>query len=129
MPAFNGQNLQERQSAAAEARKAQVAKFLSRPAPDDPSVLEREAKRRAINEARNIRTAERNAQRAAAEAAEAARKVAEEIARQEQLKAAAEAAELAVSKRPPASWKPKPKPRQSATLAMPRERLAKTSGS
>ncbi|MBV9704191.1 MAG: hypothetical protein JO163_15785, partial [Methylobacteriaceae bacterium] len=87
MSSFNGQNFQDRQAAAASARKEQLAKFLARPAPDDPAVLERQAKRQAVLEARTIRTAEREARRAAAEAEAAARRAAEELARQEALKA------------------------------------------
>ena len=63
-----------------------LAKFKARPAPDDPAVLERQAERRAIVEAREVRMAERRAEREA----EAARLAAEQAAT-----AAAEAARLA----------------------------------
>jgi len=90
MPPFNGHNFQDRQTEAANARKAQLEKFRSRPDPNDPAVLEKEAKRRAIIEARKVREAERERKRKIKEAEEAARKAAEEAARQEQLRVEAE---------------------------------------
>ena len=100
MSFFNSNNFQDRQAAAAQARKATAEKFLSRPKydPNDPAVLEREAKRRAVLEARAAREVERLKAKAVAEAAEAARQAALEAARQEALrqeKLALEAAEAA----------------------------------
>jgi hypothetical protein len=85
MPNFFGQNFKDRQSAAAEAKKALAAKFLSKPPfnPDDPAYVERQAQRRAILEAREVREAERAAERAAKAAAEAARLAEEERVREE----------------------------------------------
>ncbi len=78
-----------------------LAKFKTRPAPDDPALLAKQAERRAIAEAREIRAAERRKQReaeavqlaaeraaaaAAAAAAQAEREIAaREAARQEAL--------------------------------------------
>ena len=63
-------------------------KFLARPKydPNDPAVIEREAKRKAILEARELREAERAKRRAEEAAAEAARKAADEATRQERLR-------------------------------------------
>ncbi|MGA8600185.1 MAG: DUF6481 family protein [Beijerinckiaceae bacterium] len=90
MPPFNGHNFQDRQSEAANARKAQLEKFRSRPDPNDPAILEKQAQRRAVIQARKAREAERERQRKIREAEEAARKAAEETARQEQLRLEAE---------------------------------------
>ncbi len=76
MPAFKGSNFHDRQKSAAEARKALLEKFKSRPAADDPLVIEREAQRREIVAAREAREAEREARRQA-EAQEKARREAE----------------------------------------------------
>jgi len=97
MSFLNGNSFLDRQSAAANARKAQAEKFLARPKydPNDPAVIEREAKRRAINEARAIREVERQKQKEAAAAAEVVRLAADEAARQEALKAEAIAREAA----------------------------------
>jgi len=93
----NGNSFLDRQTAAANARKAQAEKFLARPKydPSDPAIVEREAKRRAIVEARELRAAERQALKTAAEAERAAKLAAEEIDRQEALKAEAIAREIA----------------------------------
>jgi hypothetical protein len=90
MPPFNGHNFQDRQAEAANARKAQLEKFRSRPDPNDPAVLEKEAKRRAVIEARRVREAERERKRKIKEAEEAAKRAAEGAARQEQLRLEAE---------------------------------------
>jgi hypothetical protein len=103
MSFLNSHKFQDRQEAAAKARKAMAEKFLSRPKydPNDPSVLAREAERKRVLEARAEREIERAKRKAEQEAAEAARKAAEEAARQEQLRleelarAEAEAAERA----------------------------------
>src|SRR5918998_5092084 len=89
MSAFKHDNFNERLAAAANARKAALEKFRARPGPDDPAVLERQAARKAIAEAREARIAERKAARAA----EAARQAAEAAARApEQERRAAEQA-------------------------------------
>ena len=56
MSFFTSNRFQDRQAAAAEARKAMAEKFLSRPKydPNDPAVKEREAKRRAVLEAARL---------------------------------------------------------------------------
>jgi hypothetical protein len=88
MSFFQSNNFQDRQAAAAQARKATAEKFLSRPKydPNDPAVLEREAKRRAVLEAREAREVERLRRKAEAEAAEVVRRAAEEALRQEGLR-------------------------------------------
>ena len=88
MSFFSSNNFQERQAAAAQAKKAMAEKFLSRPKydPNDPTVRDREAKRLAILEARELRDAERLKRKAEAEAAEAARLAAVEAARVEALR-------------------------------------------
>jgi len=93
MSFLNSNRFQDRQAAAAQARKAMAEKFLSRPRydPNDPAVKEREAKRRAILEARVARDAERQRLRKEAEAAEDVARL--EALRQEGL--ALEAAEAA----------------------------------
>jgi hypothetical protein len=88
MSFMNGNNFTDRQAAAAKARKAMAEKFLanSKYDPADPAVVEREAKRKAILEARKVRDAERARRKAEETAAEAAQRAAEEAAREEQLR-------------------------------------------
>ncbi len=88
MSFLNGNSFADRQAAAAKARKAMAEKFLanSKYDPNDPAVIEREAKRNAILEARALRDAERAKRKAEEAAAEAVRKAADEAARQEQLR-------------------------------------------
>jgi Family of unknown function (DUF6481) len=88
MSFLNSNKFQDRQEAAAKARKAMAEKFLSRPKydPSDPAIVAREAERQRIIQSRAEREVERAKRRAEQEAAEALRKVAEEAARQEQLK-------------------------------------------
>ena len=88
MSFLNTNSFQDRQQAAAKARKAMAEKFLSRPKydPTDPAIVEREAKRKAILEAREAREIERQKRKAEAEAAERVRLAAEEAARIEQQK-------------------------------------------
>jgi Family of unknown function (DUF6481) len=88
MSSVNGNSFAERQAAAAKARKAMAEKFLAKSKydPNDPAVIEREAQRKAILEARELREVERAKRRAEEAAAEAARKAAEEAVRQEQLR-------------------------------------------
>jgi hypothetical protein len=88
MSFFHSNNFQDRQAAAAQAKKAMAEKFLSRPKydPNDPAVLEREAKRRAVLEAREAREVERLKRKAEADAAEVVRLAAEEALRLEALR-------------------------------------------
>jgi hypothetical protein len=88
MPFLTGNKFADRQAAAAKARKAMAEKFLanSKYDPSDPAVVEREAKRKAILEARVVRDAEREKRKAEEAALEAARFAAEEAARQELLR-------------------------------------------
>lgn len=88
MSFMNGNSFSDRQAAAAKARKEMAERFLanSKYDPADPVVVEREAKRKAILEARKVRDVERAKRKAEEEAAEAVRRAAEEAARQEQLK-------------------------------------------
>jgi len=92
---MNGNNFADRQAAAAKARKAMAEKFIANAKydPADPAVIQREAKRKEIIEARKVRDAERAKRKAEQEAAEAARQAAEEAARQEQLRLEAVARE------------------------------------
>ena len=87
MSFMNGNSFADRQAAAAKARKEMAERFLanSKYDPADPAVVEREAKRKAILEARKVRDAERARRKAEEEAAEAVRRAAEEAARQERL--------------------------------------------
>ncbi len=86
MSFLNGNSFADRQAAAAKARKSMAEKFLAKTKhdPNDPAVIEREAKRKAILEARAVREVERAKRRAEEAAAAAARKAVEEAARQEQ---------------------------------------------
>jgi len=88
MSFLNSHKFQDRQEAAAKARKAMAEKFLARPKydPNDPAIVAREAERRKILEARSGREVERAQRRAEQEVAGAARKVADEAARQEHMK-------------------------------------------
>jgi hypothetical protein len=88
MSFMNGNNFADRQAAAAKARKAMAEKFIANAKydPADPAVIEREAKRKEILEARKVRDAERVKRKAEEEAAAAVRRAAEEAARQEQLR-------------------------------------------
>jgi hypothetical protein len=99
MSFLNSHKFQDRQEAAAKARKAMAEKFLARPKydPNDPAVIAREAERRRILETRAEREVERAKRKAEQEAADALRKVAEEAARQEQLRLEEAARQEAVS--------------------------------
>jgi Family of unknown function (DUF6481) len=101
MSFMNGNSFADRQAAAAKARKEMAEKFLanSKYDPADPAVIEREAKRKAILEARQVRDAERARRKAEEEAAEAARRIAEEAARQEQLRLEALAREAELQRK------------------------------
>jgi hypothetical protein len=65
---FRTNQLVDRLEAVAKARQATLARFRARPAADDPAVLAREATRRAVVQARDVRTTERETARLAAEA-------------------------------------------------------------
>jgi len=101
MSFMNGNSFADRQAAAAKARKAMAEKFLANAKhdPNDPAVVEREAKRKAILEARALREVERARRKAEQAAAEAARKAAAEAARQEQLRLEALAREAEEQRR------------------------------
>jgi hypothetical protein len=85
MSFLNTNNFLDRQAAAAAARKALAEKFRSQPKydPSDPAILEREAKRRAVIEARAAREEERKRLKVEAEAAEAVRREADQAVRLE----------------------------------------------
>ena len=87
MSGFKGNKFTDRAEAAAAAKKAMLEKFRAKPAPDDPAVLARQAERKAIAEAREIRAAERKL----AQEAEAVRRQAEDQARLAELAAQAAA--------------------------------------
>ena len=59
MPANRGDKFNDRAAAAAAAKKALIENFRAKPPADDPAVQARAAERRAIAEARDVRTAER----------------------------------------------------------------------
>ncbi len=88
MSFLNGNKFADRQANAAKARKEMAEKFLanSKYDPADPAIVEREAKRKEILEARKIRDVERAKRKAEQEAADAVRRAAEEAAREEKLK-------------------------------------------
>ncbi|HZH46498.1 MAG TPA: DUF6481 family protein, partial [Roseococcus sp.] len=103
MATYKPDNANDRQTAAAQARRALIEKFRNQPKADDPEVVARAMERKAVAEARDQRAADRQAERDAAaqrqreaDAAEAARVLAAE-AEQRRLEAvqAAEAAEAA----------------------------------
>ena len=55
MPAFKGADFNERQSAAANAKKALLEKFKAKPGPGDPDFEARQAERLAAAQAREAR--------------------------------------------------------------------------
>ena len=71
MSFLNSHKFQDRQEAAAKARKAMVEKFQARPKydPNDPAVLAREAERKRVLESRIEREKERAIRKAQQEAA------------------------------------------------------------
>ncbi len=79
----------ERLSASNNAKQAMTTKFLRRPGPDDPTIVERRAARVALSEAREVRRTEREAGRLAEDARIAAECRAHEAAVAEQDKGAA----------------------------------------
>ena len=94
-------NFGNRLNAAAAAKQAMLERFHARPGPDDPALLEQQAARKAVSDAREVRMAERAAAREAEaqrQAAENAAKAAEQAAREaEERRLAAEAAAQAVA--------------------------------
>jgi hypothetical protein len=88
MSFMNGNKFADRQANAAKSRKEMAEKFLanSKYDPADPAVIEREAKRKEVLEARKVRDVERAKRKAEQEAAAAARRATDEAARQEQLR-------------------------------------------
>jgi hypothetical protein len=76
----NGDDFNERLSAAAKARQASLEKFRARPRADDPAVGERQAARLATSQARDARKAARAAETERVEE-EAIRRAAEDVAR------------------------------------------------
>jgi hypothetical protein len=104
LPKFSFNNFSDRQSAAAEARKALLDKFKQRPSEDDPAVQARKAEREAILKARGEREAIKAKERAEEEARLAviraekeAQEAAERAAREAQEAAARAAREAARS--------------------------------
>jgi len=77
-------NFGERLSASNKAKQAMTTKFLQRPSPDDPTVVEQRAARLALSEAREARRAEREASRLAEDSRIAAERSAHEAAVTEQ---------------------------------------------
>jgi hypothetical protein len=100
MSFMNSNSFADRQAAAAKARKEMAEKFLanSKYDPADPTIVEREAKRKAILEARALREVERAKRKAEEAVLEAARRAAEDAARQEQLKLEALALEAEIQR-------------------------------
>jgi hypothetical protein len=102
MAGYKGADFNDRMTAAADAKKALMEKFRAKPAPDDPTVLARQAARQEILRQREIRQAEREIARQAElvrqaelEAARLAAETAREAERQAQI---AEEARLAAEK-------------------------------
>jgi hypothetical protein len=91
----------DRRDDAANARKAMLERFKSRPPANDPEVLAKQAERIAIAEARDKRRAEREAIRKAEEERLAAEKLAAELAelqrKEEEARRRAEAEALQVA--------------------------------
>jgi hypothetical protein len=92
---FKGNKFGERQSTSADAKRAILAKFQSRPPADDPEVQARAAERKAIADAREARLVERRIEREAEAARQAAEReaalLAEAARRKEEEAAAVEA--------------------------------------
>ena len=85
MSAFKEKGFADRLSASARAKAARVEHFKAQPAPDHPTVLDRQARNRALAEAREQRAAAKRAAREAdlARLAEdESRRAAEELARE-----------------------------------------------
>jgi hypothetical protein len=86
--ALKGSTFEDRRNSAAEAKKALVERFKSRPPADDPEVLARAAERRAIAEAREVRQGERARKKALEDEARAKE---DEVRKLAEVAAAAEA--------------------------------------
>lgn len=89
MSGYKDKGFSDRQKSSADAKKALLEKFRSKPGPDDPEFVARQQERLAIAAARDARMAERRAALEAAEAerqAELARIQAEEDARKAALR-------------------------------------------
>jgi hypothetical protein len=86
MNSHKNDDFNERLTAARQAKSASLKRFQSRPGPDDPTVLRRQALQAAVSRARDARLDERKAARKV----EAARQTAEQAAQ-----AAAQEAEAA----------------------------------
>lgn len=89
MSGMKQKDFTERLSAAKNAKQAMAAKFLHRPGPDDPAVVERRAVRAAVSAARDARKAEREANRLAENVRIAAEREAAAIEQAEQERHAA----------------------------------------
>jgi hypothetical protein len=89
----SGRVFDDRLSAAANAKKAELEKFRARSGTNDPAFAERQAARHAVSLARDARTAERAASRLAGLAREAAEQSARDAA--VEAEQAARAAEVA----------------------------------
>jgi Family of unknown function (DUF6481) len=91
----NSDDFNERLSTAAKARQALLEKFRARPRSDDPAVMERQAVRLAIGQARDARKEVRAAETARVEAA-AIHQAAEDVARKATAEAEKAAQEVAL---------------------------------
>ena len=87
MAIYREKDIFERRNAANEAKKALLERFKAKPAADDPAVLAKQAERKAILAAREIREAEK--------ARLKQEKLAREAAEKAEREAAAEAARIA----------------------------------
>ncbi|BCG77078.1 hypothetical protein MesoLj113b_06200 [Mesorhizobium sp. 113-3-3] len=90
---YREKDIFERRNAANEAKKALLERFKSKPAADDPAVLARQAERKAILQAREIREAEKARLKQEKLAREAAEKAEREAAAESARIAAEEAAQ------------------------------------
>jgi hypothetical protein len=90
---YREKDIFERRNAANEAKKALLERFKSKPAADDPAVVARQAERKAILEAREIREAEKARLKQEKLAREAVEKAEREAAAESARLAAEEAAQ------------------------------------
>lgn len=93
MAIYREKDIFERRNAANEAKKALLERFKAKPAADDPAVLARQAERKAILAAREIREAEKARLKQEKLAREAAEKAEREAAAEAARVAAEEAAQ------------------------------------
>ncbi len=89
---YKEQTFSDRRGAAIDAKKALLEKFKAKPAADDPAVLARQAERKAILEAREIRNAEKERLKQERLAREAIEKAEREAREAEERRVAAELA-------------------------------------